>query len=51
MRRSELVIDTLPDPEPGPGEILVRTLSCGICSSDLQALAEAHQLIDRRIFA
>ena len=47
MRKSELVLDTLPDPEPGPGEILVRTLSCGICSSDLQALSEAQHLVDR----
>jgi threonine dehydrogenase-like Zn-dependent dehydrogenase len=47
MRKSELVIDTVPDPEPGPGEILVRTLSCGICSSDLQALADAQHLVSR----
>src|SRR6185369_11586557 len=25
---------TLPDPEPGPGEVLVRIRACGICHSD-----------------
>jgi alcohol dehydrogenase, propanol-preferring len=25
----------LPDPEPGPGEVLVRVLACGICRTDL----------------
>ena len=27
----------LPVPEPGPGEVLVKTLACGICGSDLHA--------------
>ena len=26
------------EPEPGPGQVLVRTLACGICGSDLHAL-------------
>lgn len=26
---------TVPDPEPGPGEILVRVAGCGLCRSDL----------------
>nr|GID87628.1 oxidoreductase [Actinoplanes derwentensis] len=26
---------TVPDPEPGPGEVLVRVASCGLCRSDL----------------
>lgn len=47
MRNSELVIDTLPDPEPGPGEILVRTLACGICSADVQTLNDAQGWIDQ----
>ncbi len=25
----------LPDPEPGPGEILLRVLACGVCRTDL----------------
>jgi threonine dehydrogenase-like Zn-dependent dehydrogenase len=46
MRNSRLVVDTVPDPEPGPGEVLVRTLACGICGSDLHALQHAARLVD-----
>ena len=38
MRAGRLVLDDVPEPEPGPGEVVVRTLSCGICGSDLHAL-------------
>jgi propanol-preferring alcohol dehydrogenase len=34
-----LVIDELPTPEPGPGEVLVQTKACGICATDLHILA------------
>jgi len=30
-----LEIGALPDPSPGPGELVVRVASCGICGSDL----------------
>jgi (R,R)-butanediol dehydrogenase/meso-butanediol dehydrogenase/diacetyl reductase len=30
-----LVVESLPDPEPGEGEVLVRVGRCGICGSDL----------------
>lgn len=30
-----LVIETLPDPEPGPTDILLKVKNCGICGSDL----------------
>ncbi|MGH7856682.1 MAG: alcohol dehydrogenase catalytic domain-containing protein, partial [Candidatus Binatia bacterium] len=46
MRNSKLVVDTLLDPEPGPGEALVKTLACGICGSDLHALKHADKMID-----
>ena len=32
----DLRIETLPDPEPGPGELLVRVEACGICPTDLR---------------
>jgi threonine dehydrogenase-like Zn-dependent dehydrogenase len=46
MREARLVVDTLPDPVPGPGEVLVRTLACGICGSDLHALRYAPRLVE-----
>lgn len=30
-----LSIEEIPEPEPGPGEILVRVASCGVCHTDL----------------
>ena len=30
-----LVVETLPDPEPGPTDIILRVKNCGICGSDL----------------
>jgi threonine dehydrogenase-like Zn-dependent dehydrogenase len=46
MRQRSLVVDTLPDPAPGPGEVLVRTLACGICGSDLHALVHADEMVE-----
>jgi threonine dehydrogenase-like Zn-dependent dehydrogenase len=28
---------TLPNPSPGPGELLLRVTACGLCGSDLKA--------------
>ncbi len=32
----DLRIETLPDPEPGPGDLLVRIEACGLCPTDLR---------------
>jgi threonine dehydrogenase-like Zn-dependent dehydrogenase len=45
MRQHQLVVDTIPDPIPQPGEALVKTLACGICGSDLHALKHAEKLV------
>jgi threonine dehydrogenase-like Zn-dependent dehydrogenase len=45
MRDRTLVVDDIPVPEPGPGEVLVKTLACGICGSDLHALKHAEQFV------
>jgi threonine dehydrogenase-like Zn-dependent dehydrogenase len=46
VRHRTLVVDTVADPEPGPGELLVRTLACGICGSDLHALKHLDKLVE-----
>jgi threonine dehydrogenase-like Zn-dependent dehydrogenase len=43
MRDKKLVVADVRTPRPGPGEVLVRTLACGICGSDLHALAHAER--------
>ena len=32
-----LTIDTVPVPVPGPGELLVKVMACGVCHTDLHA--------------
>src|SRR5438046_6772030 len=46
VRDRKLIVADVPDPEPGPGEVLVRTLACGICGSDLHALRHAPKLVE-----
>ena len=42
FRNGEIVTDTLPEPVPGAGQVLVKTLACGICGSDLHAVSYTH---------
>ena len=46
MRSGELVVADVPDPRPEPGQLLVRTLACGICGSDLHFLKHAPSMVD-----
>ncbi len=46
MRGGALVVDEVDDPRPGAGQVLVRTLACGICGSDLHALVHGDQLVE-----
>ena len=46
FRRDRIVVDTIPDPVPGEGQVLVRTLCCGICGSDLHAAKFPRQFAD-----
>jgi threonine dehydrogenase-like Zn-dependent dehydrogenase len=43
MRNCELVVDTFPKPQPREGEVLVKTLACGICGSDLHTVQHARR--------
>jgi len=46
FRNGEIVVDTLPEPQPGPGQVKVKTLACGICGSDLHARKHAHRMVE-----
>jgi threonine dehydrogenase-like Zn-dependent dehydrogenase len=39
-------VENVPAPSPGPGQMLVRPLACGICGSDLHTRHHAHHLAD-----
>ena len=45
-RNKTLVCDEVADLTPGPGQLLVRTLACGICGSDLHALHHMEHMIE-----
>jgi threonine dehydrogenase-like Zn-dependent dehydrogenase len=45
FRKGSIVVDTLPDPVPQQGQVLVRTLACGICGSDLHAAKHTDQFV------
>lgn len=47
MRDQKLVVDTLAEPEPARGEVLVKTLACGICGSDLHVLKHAAKFVEQ----
>ncbi|MEJ5254855.1 MAG: zinc-binding dehydrogenase [Acidimicrobiales bacterium] len=51
MRRGQLVVDEIADPSPGPAQVLVRTLACGICGSDLHALDHAEEMVEMALEA
>ncbi len=51
FRGGEMVVAALPEPVPGPGQVLVKTLCCGICGSDLHYARHAPHMVEmsRRI--
>jgi threonine dehydrogenase-like Zn-dependent dehydrogenase len=46
FRNADIVVDRVADPTPQPGQVLARTLACGICGSDLHARLHAPKLVD-----
>jgi threonine dehydrogenase-like Zn-dependent dehydrogenase len=46
MRGGRLVTDTVPDPVPAPGEVIVKSVACGICGSDLHTLKFPHAVAE-----
>jgi len=45
-RDKRLVCDEIADLKPAEGQVLVKTLACGICGSDLHALHHMEHMID-----
>lgn len=45
FRKGALVVDRLPEPVPAEGQVLVKTLACGICGSDVHALHYAEHMV------
>jgi len=45
MRNHKLAVADIPQPKPGAGEVLVKTLACGICGSDLHTLKHGERLV------
>jgi threonine dehydrogenase-like Zn-dependent dehydrogenase len=43
MREWQLRVDEIPDPVPGPGQVLTKVLACGICGSDLHLLVHGEE--------
>lgn len=46
LRGNQLIVDEIPEPRPGPGQTLVRTVACGICGSDLHFAQHAHRMVE-----
>jgi len=46
FRNGEIVADLLPEPKPAAGQVLVKTLACGICGSDLHARKHADRMVE-----
>ena len=46
FRNGEIVVDRMLEPKPGPGQVLVKTLACDICGSDLHARPHAHRMVE-----
>jgi threonine dehydrogenase-like Zn-dependent dehydrogenase len=46
FRNGEIVVDEMSEPKPGAGMVLVKSLACGICGSDLHARKHAHRMVE-----
>lgn len=46
FRQGQIVVANLPEPKPGPGQVLVKPLACGICGTDLHARLHAPKMVE-----
>jgi len=47
FRNGDFVVDDIRDPTPSEGQVLVKSLCCGICGSDLHAAKHTSEFVDR----
>ena len=47
FRRGDIVVDDIANPVPAEGQVLVKTLCCGICGTDLHAARFTEQFVER----
>lgn len=45
FRKGQIVVGEVPEPRPGPGQVLVKSLACGICGTDLHARLHAARFV------
>ena len=45
MRCEQIVVEDVPIPTPGAGDVLVKVRACGICGSDLHYNQHMHHLV------
>ena len=46
FRGGDIVVGEVPEPRPQAGQVLVKTLTCGICGSDLHAAKHAPRMVE-----
>ena len=46
FRGGDIVVGEVPEPKPASGQVLVKTLACGICGSDLHAAKHAPHMVE-----
>ena len=46
MRDSSVLLEDTPMPEPGPGQVLVKSLACGICGSDIHLVRHSRDIFE-----
>ncbi len=51
MERGKIWVDEVPDPAPAAGEVVVKSVACGICGSDLHAARHTDDFVATSIEA
>jgi threonine dehydrogenase-like Zn-dependent dehydrogenase len=47
LEHGKIQVGGAPDPIPGAGQVLVRTLRCALCASDAHFLCFGHEVVEK----